>query len=385
VATTNTDIIRVLKRILDQLKEDGSGTFAGWSSSTTISLSAVVNKLDELLTSLQAIDIDADQLPLIEVSVDAVKTAIDFWQNLLNQELQSIDNRLATIDSDTGAIRSDADATRIATQASAVDLAANEIILGNIKSNTDPSGGNSAAALLASGTLMAGGALQSAGGATLGALMSGESAGPLTTIDTSLNNIETDVVGQKAILTTVNTSLNEIESDIDQIRISTASIAASVISVGSSHTLNWLLDFTVDVAGTVIITLVCPTGQKMTNCWMSIHMPVQTNSDETVSINHHSAGDDLKRLVDLHTFNETTIHHHSPQSRTDHQLMDGSSYPLTIAAGEKLVFTFSSLTAADEFHMNFGCDLRDATVVAASTKAGTATITIDQEDHEEIA
>lgn len=393
MTTTNKDIFRVLKEILVEVSK--SRIAIARSPNVIVDNSAMVTSINSLLTELQSL-----------VSKDfATQTTLSSHSTTNDSNLTTIKNKDFATQSTLEALRSQTDSnlTTIKNKdfATQVTLALMKTALDSVKTNTDPEGGTTLGGFLQSSALFAGGILASganfaggalidgavfAGGAlfagakSVAGLLAGDDTGPLTTMDTSLNAIE-------ASNATINTSLNAIESDVDQSRISNANIAARITETDSSHTFNWFLDFTVDGggAGTVIITLVCPTGQKMRGVWMTVHMPVQTQTTETVTIVHTTGGDENKRVVENTTFTNTTKAHHSPRAQTDNTFMDGSSYPLNMSAGEKLVFTFSSLTAADQFHINLGCELRDGTVIAASTKTGTATITVNQEDHEEIA
>ncbi len=213
-----------------------------------------------------------------------------------------------------------------------------------------------------------------------------------TSFDTMLTDndaIITDLAAIEVLLGTIDTSLNNIESDADQIRISVGNLAATAIATGSSHTLNWFYDFTVGAAGagTFTVTLTVPTGQKLTNAWASVIMPVR-GSSETIEWHVLSATDVHTRRLSERTIANTSTRYHMPNeeahANTGH--IDGRSQTITVPAGQKLQWTFSTnLSNNDQVQIRCGGDLRDGTVFAAAARTGSATGNLNSEDHEEIA
>ncbi len=393
MATTLTEINRTLKKIIEKLDEVGRG------APTIIARRAQMQDLSQLATELQA---QSTTLSLINGNIqdleqsnaqirdnvatgNAVLTTIDSDTNLMQGRMfhvQSVAKWLSDVSTQLASVDGDQLVTWLKTINTSITTM--DAVIDQIKTNTDPDGGFSVAALLGAGTSGALAGL-SFGGKSLGGMFDGTEASIFTLIlaqdvlaVAALDAIVIDQAAAEVLLGTIDTSLNNIESDVDANRTRLITISDTLLT----HTFNWFLDITINTGGVLTVTVVCPTGQKLTNAWFTATMPVQTQTNETVEVTHTSAGDDKKRLLGNITFANTTAIHHLPRSRTTGEVMDATSFSL--AAGEKLSMTFSSLTAADQMHLNIGGDLRDNTAFTASTITSSGH-TINTEDHEEIA
>lgn len=439
MATTRQEFFKLLKEIsaqIDQLskrKYSVSGKTGG-ASPDRAALRDILTTLNSILvdtgridiqtddvatqTSLAAVVTNTNDIELLLTTIDAVLDDILTDTGQMETLLTSIDTELDSIDANTFVARERliAGGKNVAQWGQDIDANTEQMLLDNDAIIIDLAAIEALAITAATARIAAATArtdinaeldsiddnwnLLSTNQVNLAAILvavlnnatSGRQDTSQTSFDTMLTDNDLMIADLDAIRLsniTINTSLDAIESDVDQIRISTSNIAASVIATGSSHTLNWFYDFTVGAAGagSFIITLTIPTGQKLTNAWSTIIMPVR-GSSETVEWHVLSASDVHTRRLSERTIANTTTRYHMPneEAHTNTGHIDGRSQVITVPAGQKLQWTFSTdLSNDDQVQIRCGGDLRDGTTFAAATRTGTVTGTLNSEDHEEIA
>lgn len=413
MGTTNEDVFRALRELVAAIAaltaENSRSRFffaakSGRSDGISLitveaTLSSILTRLNLLVsqasftaedfatqTTLAAILEDTAALETLGDTAEASRTAS-------NSRLEAIKNAVEIMDSDTpllvidlAALVVDVAALEVLGDTAEASMTAINSRLEAIKNATEDTAGDWD--LLSVNTVNLAAILV----AVLNNATSGRQDTAQTSFDTMLTDNDLMISDLDAIRLsniTINTSLDNIEFDADQTRISSANIAASVIATGSSHTLNWYYDFTVGAAGSgsFIITLTVPAGQKLTNAWSSIIMPVR-GSSETIEWHQLSAADVHTRRLAEKTIANTTTRYHMPNEEVhaNDGHIDGRSQKITVPAGQKLQWTFSTdLSNNDQVQIRCGGDLRDGTVFAAATRTGTVTGTLNSEDHEEIA
>jgi len=363
VTVNQAEVVSTLSSLLTQLQEINVNTTA--IDLSTDGVEALLQDIDDNTDGLEGVNTDIrNRLLNIESDADANRVAVQAIETILNAHTLLIDdmetmtlsirNSNTNIETDVDAIRVDMIALEVLANTAEAARTAINAELDSIDDNWN---------LLSTNQLNL--------AAILAAVLNNSTSGRQDTAQTSFDTMLTD---NDAIIT----DLAAIEVTLAALEV----LQTALVAGTNTHSLNWHLDFVVDGggAGTVIIELIVPAGQKLWDVWVSCRMSIQT-STETVTIQHVVSSDNrVKRQIGTGTFSDTTTIFHWPRESAN-----DAPTEFNMAAGEALLFTFSSLTAADRFLLQVGGDLRDSTAFAASTKTGTATITINQEDHEEIA